>query len=83
MSVGGASVDDTLDDFMDEDTFDTIEDYDELDDLFSPPEAGFEQEPIDGLRKELVMNSVLQISAENYFKPGISSIRGPASGYEV
>ncbi|KAF2259994.1 hypothetical protein CC78DRAFT_524041 [Lojkania enalia] len=53
MSLGGLSMDDTLENIMDEDTFDTIEDYDELDDLFSPHDPGFDQEPINGLRKEL------------------------------
>lgn len=75
MSLGGASIDDTLDDIMDEDTFDTIEDYDELDDLFSPPDAGSEQEPMDGLRKELVMSPVAEISAQKYLKHGLYSLR--------
>ncbi|KAF2121815.1 negative regulator of mitosis [Lophiotrema nucula] len=74
MSLGGASVDDTLEDIMDEDTFDTIEDYDELDDLFSPHESGFDQEPMNGLRKELVMTSVTEISTQKYLKSGFYSL---------
>ncbi|ORY15870.1 hypothetical protein BCR34DRAFT_477125 [Clohesyomyces aquaticus] len=74
MSFGGTSVDDTLEDIMDEDTFDTLEDYDELDDLFAPPEAGTEQSPMDGLRKELVISPVAEISAQKYLKPGVFSL---------
>ncbi|KAF2869101.1 negative regulator of mitosis [Massariosphaeria phaeospora] len=70
MSFGGISMDDTLDDIMDEDTFDTLEDYDELDDLFAPPEAGVEPQPTDGLRKELVMSSIAEISVINFLKSG-------------
>ncbi|KAF2176422.1 hypothetical protein K469DRAFT_607442 [Zopfia rhizophila CBS 207.26] len=68
MSLGGASMDDTLEDIMDEDTFDTLEDYDELDDLFSPHEGGFDQGPMNGLRKELVMSPVAEIPARKYLK---------------
>ncbi|KAH7138253.1 negative regulator of mitosis [Dendryphion nanum] len=74
ISIGGASIDDTFEEMMDEDTLDTLEDYDELDDLFSPPEAGVWQEPIDGLRKELVMSPVAELSARKYMKPGLISL---------
>lgn len=75
ISLGGASIDDTLEDIMDEDTFDTIEDYDELDDLFSPPDTGVDQERMDGLRKELVMSPVAEISAQKYLKPGLFGLQ--------
>lgn len=82
MSLGAASIDDTLDDIMD-DTFDTLEDYDELDDLFAPHEAGTEHESMDGLRKELVMSVVAEISAQQYLKPGLFALRNPASDSQV
>ncbi|KAF2278481.1 uncharacterized protein EI97DRAFT_431699 [Westerdykella ornata] len=75
MSVGGTSFDDTLNDIMDEDTFDTLEDYDELDDLFSPPDAGFEQEALHGLRKELVISPITEISVQEYLQPGFSTLK--------
>ncbi|KAF2738230.1 hypothetical protein EJ04DRAFT_486485 [Polyplosphaeria fusca] len=75
MSLGGVSVDDTLEDIMDEDTFDTIEDYDELDDLFSPHDPDLIQEPMNGLRKEFVMSPVAEISAQKYLKTGLFSLR--------
>jgi anaphase-promoting complex subunit 1 len=83
VSVGGASMDDTLEDIMDEDTLDTLEDYDELDDLFSPPDAGFEQEPLDGLRKELVLTPVAELSTEKYLRPELSSMRDSATSDQV
>jgi anaphase-promoting complex subunit 1 len=83
MSMGGASVDDTLEDIMDEDTFDTLEDYDEIDDLFSPPDAGPEQENMDGLRKELVMSAIAEISAEKYLKSGFFSLNPAGLGSHV
>ncbi|KAF2707454.1 hypothetical protein K504DRAFT_437062 [Pleomassaria siparia CBS 279.74] len=79
MSIGGASMDDTLEDIMDEDTFDTLEDYDELDDLFAPPEAGFEQGPLDGLRKELVMSPIADFRAEKYLRSGLHSLNPSGS----
>ncbi|KAF2252639.1 hypothetical protein BU26DRAFT_453048 [Trematosphaeria pertusa] len=78
MSLGGASMDDNLDEMMD-DTFDTLEDYDELDDLFAPPEAGAEQEPMEGLRKELVMSVVAEISVQKYLKSGHFALDDPSS----
>ncbi|KAF2800814.1 negative regulator of mitosis [Melanomma pulvis-pyrius CBS 109.77] len=83
MSMGGASVDDTLEDIMDEDTFDTLEDYDEIDDLFSPPDAGVDQEPMDGLRKELVMSPVAEIVAEKYLKSGLFNLNPAGSGSQT
>jgi anaphase-promoting complex subunit 1 len=75
MSLGAASVDDTLADIMDEDSFDTIEDFDELDDLFSPPETELEQEAISSLRKEIVVTSIAEISASKYLKVGTFTLR--------
>ncbi|OCK76345.1 hypothetical protein K432DRAFT_428787 [Lepidopterella palustris CBS 459.81] len=66
ISFGGPSIDDTLEDIMDEDSYDTLEDYDELDDLFSGGSYGalFDQDPMNGLRKELVMSKVSEISID-------------------
>ena len=63
MSFGGASIDDTLEDIMDEDSYDTLDDYDELDDMFASGGYGgaFEQSPMNGLRKELVMSKIAEI----------------------
>jgi anaphase-promoting complex subunit 1 len=83
MSLGGASVDDTLDEIMDEDTLDTLEDYDELDDLFSPAHGSSEQQPMDGLRKELVMTSVAEISAQKYLKPGLFGLKSLDAAEQV
>ncbi|KAF2011770.1 hypothetical protein BU24DRAFT_398561 [Aaosphaeria arxii CBS 175.79] len=74
LSFGQASIDDTFED-MDEDTLDTLEDYDELDDLFSPPEAGSERDPIDGLRKELVMTVIAEIPAQKHLKPHLLTLK--------
>ncbi|KAF2751616.1 hypothetical protein M011DRAFT_414289 [Sporormia fimetaria CBS 119925] len=71
LSFGGGSVDDTLEDIMDEDTLDTIEDFDELDDLFSPPDAGSGHDSMHGLRKELVLSPVAELSLERYLRPAI------------
>lgn len=76
ISLGGASVDDTFDDMMD-DTFDTIEDYDELDDLFAPLDIGTDQESMESLRKELVMSVVAQISVQSFLKAGQSALNDP------
>jgi anaphase-promoting complex subunit 1 len=82
MSLGGGSIDDPLDDIMD-DTFDTIEDYDELDDLFAPLDAGTEQESMEGLRKELVMTVVAEIPARQYIKAGRFALNDPTSDAQV
>lgn len=74
MSFGGADIDDTLDDTMEESQYDLMEDYDEGDNLFSPPEAGAESQPTDGLRKELVMEAVGEVPATKYLKPGLFSL---------
>lgn len=74
----GASIDDTLEDVMDEDTFDTIEDYDELDDLFAPPDATTESKPGDGLHKELVMSMIAEIPATQYLKGGRFALSNPS-----
>ncbi|KAF2033304.1 negative regulator of mitosis [Setomelanomma holmii] len=73
-----ASIDDTLEDVMDEDTFDTIEDYDELDDLFAPPDARGDAQPTDGLLKEMVMSVIAEIPATQYLKSGLFALRDPA-----
>jgi anaphase-promoting complex subunit 1 len=73
-----ASIDDTLEDVMDEDTFDTIEDYDELDDLFAPPDTGGEPQPTDGLHKEMVMSIIAEIPATQYLKPGLFALSDPS-----
>ncbi|CAO2656129.1 Nn.00g049320.m01.CDS01 [Neocucurbitaria sp. VM-36] len=78
MSLGGASIDDTLEDVMDEDTFDTIEDYDELDDLFAPPDAKAESQPGDGLHKELVMSVLAEIPVTQYLKSGLFALTNPS-----
>jgi anaphase-promoting complex subunit 1 len=72
-----ASIDDTLEDVMDEDTFDTIEDYDELDDLFAPPEAGRDSQAIDGLHKEMVMTVIVEIPVTKYLKSGLFALTNP------
>jgi anaphase-promoting complex subunit 1 len=78
-----ASIDDTLEDVMDEDTFDTIEDYDELDDLFAPPEAGGEPQPTDGLTKELVMTVVAEIPVTQYLRSGLFALSDPSTSAQV
>ncbi|KAH7094879.1 negative regulator of mitosis [Paraphoma chrysanthemicola] len=77
-----ASIDDTLEDVMDEDTFDTIEDYDELDDLFAPPDAGGDADPTDGLHKEMVMTVIAEIPVTQYLKPGLFALSGLSDGSE-
>ncbi|KAF2827364.1 hypothetical protein CC86DRAFT_348760 [Ophiobolus disseminans] len=69
-----ASIDDTLEDVMDEDTFDTIEDYDELDDLFAPPDTGGDSQPTDGLHKEMVMSIVAEIPVTQYLQKGLFAL---------
>ncbi|KAF1956481.1 negative regulator of mitosis [Byssothecium circinans] len=78
MSLGAGSVDSTLDDIMD-DTFDTLEDYDELDDLFAPADTGAEHESMESLRKELVMSVVAEISVQDYLKAGLFALSHPGS----
>lgn len=73
-----ASIDDTLEDVMDEDTFDTIEDYDELDDLFAPPDPGSDSQPTDGLHKEMVMSIIAEIPATPYLKSGLFALSDPS-----
>ncbi|KAF1938060.1 hypothetical protein EJ02DRAFT_475066 [Clathrospora elynae] len=74
MSFGAVSIDDTLEDGMDEDTFDTIEDYDELDDLFAPPDAKGESRPGDGLHKELIISVIAEIPVTQYLKSGLFAL---------
>ena len=83
ISFGGADIDDTLDDTMEESQYDIMEDYDEVDNLFSPPEAGAESQPTDGLRKELVMEAVGEIPATQYLKPGIFALSDPSATTKV
>jgi anaphase-promoting complex subunit 1 len=78
MSLGAVSIDDTLDDLMDEDTFDTIEDYDELDDLFAPPDAKTGPRPGDGLHKELVISIITEIPVTQYLKSGLFALNNPS-----
>jgi anaphase-promoting complex subunit 1 len=78
-----ASIDDTLEDVMDEDTFDTIEDYDELDDLFAPPDTGGEPQSTDGLHKEMVMSIVAEIPATQYLKSGLFALSDPSVSSQV
>lgn len=78
-----ASIDDTLEDVMDEDTFDTIEDYDELDDLFAPPDASGDIQPTDGLHKEMVMTIVAEIPATQYLKSGLFALSDPTIDTQV
>ncbi|KAH7393880.1 negative regulator of mitosis [Phaeosphaeria sp. MPI-PUGE-AT-0046c] len=73
-----ASIDDTLDDVMDEDTFDTIEDYDELDDLFAPPDTSNDPQPTDGLHKEMVMSIVAEIPVTQHLKSGLFALSDPS-----
>jgi anaphase-promoting complex subunit 1 len=72
-----ASIDDTLEDVMDEDTFDTIEDYDELDDLFAPPDAEGDARETDRLHKEMVMTVVAEIPATQHLKSGLFALSDP------
>ena len=78
LSLGAASIDDTLEDVMDEDTFDTIEDYDELDDLFAPLDATAESKRENGLHKELVMSLITEISVTPYLKNGLFALHNPS-----
>ena len=78
MSLGAVSTDDTLDDAMDEDTFDTIEDYDELDDLFAPPDPRGGPRPGDGLHKELVISAIAEIPVTQYLKSGLFALQNPS-----
>ncbi|KAF1839671.1 hypothetical protein BDW02DRAFT_626100 [Decorospora gaudefroyi] len=74
MSLGGVSIDDTFEDMMDEDTFDTIEDYDELDDLFAPPDTKSGPRPGDGLHKELVISVIGEIPVTQYLRSGLFAL---------
>ncbi|CAA9962022.1 ANAPC1 domain containing protein [Pyrenophora teres f. maculata] len=74
MSLGAISIDDTLDDLMDEDTFDAIEDYDELDDLYAPPDAKGGPRPGEGLHKELVVSVVAEVPVTQYLKSGLFTL---------
>lgn len=76
-------IDDTIDDTMEESQYDLMEDYDEVDNLFSPPEAGAEAQPTDGLRKELVMEAVGEIPATQYLKPGLFVLNDPTVTAQV
>jgi anaphase-promoting complex subunit 1 len=67
MSIGGASIDDTLED-IEEDSFATVEDFDELDDMFSAYPREGDQEPMNGLRKEILMKKVTEIPVHQYLK---------------
>ena len=78
MSLGAVSIDDTLDDAMDEDTFDTIEDYDELDDLFAPPDAKDGPRPGDGLLKELIISVIAEIPITQHLKSGLFALGDPS-----
>jgi anaphase-promoting complex subunit 1 len=78
-----ASIDDTLEDVMDEDTFDTIEDYDELDDLFAPQDAGGETQATDGLHKEMVMSIVAEIPVTQYLKSGLFALGSTSANTHV
>lgn len=78
-----ASIDDTLEDVMDEDTFDTIEDYDELDDLFAPPDAEGDNQETKRLHKEMVMTVVTEIPATQYLKSGLFALSDPALSPQV
>ncbi|KAG9192217.1 hypothetical protein G6011_10951 [Alternaria panax] len=79
LSLGAVSIDDTLDDAMDEDTFDTIEDYDELDDLFAPPDAKDGPRPGDGLHKELIISVIAEIPITQHLKSGLFALGKPSS----
>jgi anaphase-promoting complex subunit 1 len=79
MSLGAVSIDDTLDDVMDEDTFDTIEDYDELDDLFAPPDAKAGPRPGEGLHKELIISVIAEIPITQYLKSGLFALGNPSN----
>ena len=83
MSFGGADIDDTIDDTLEESQYDLMEDYDEGDNLFSPPEAGAESQPNDGLRKELVMEAVGEIPATQYLRPGLFALSDPTVTTQV
>lgn len=78
-----ASIDDTLEDVMDEDTFDTIEDYDELDDLFAPQEVGADSQPTDGLHKEMVMSMIAELPITKYLKSGLFALGGLSTNVQV
>ncbi|OCL08030.1 negative regulator of mitosis [Glonium stellatum] len=79
-SFGGASVDDTLEDIMDEDSYDTLDDYDEFGDIFASGGYGgaFEQEPMNGLRKELVMNKIAETPIGNNRSKAVAPIQNGA-----
>ncbi|CBX98125.1 similar to 20S cyclosome subunit (APC1/BimE) [Plenodomus lingam JN3] len=79
MSLGAASIDDPLEDTMDEDTFDTIEDHDELDDLFAPPDGTAEPRPGDGLHKELVTSVIAEIPVTQYLRHGLFTLSNPSN----
>jgi anaphase-promoting complex subunit 1 len=68
---------------MEESQYDLMEDYDEVDNLFSPPESGAESQPTDGLRKELVMEAVGEVPATQYLKPGIFALSDPTVTAQV
>lgn len=79
MSFGGVDIDDTLDDTMEESTYDIAEEYNEYDDVFASPEDGAEPQPADGLRKELVMTVVDRIPATQYLRNGVFSLSDPSA----
>lgn len=82
LSFGGADIDDTIDD-MEESQYDLMEEYDEVDNLFSPPELDGEAQPAAGLRKELVMEAVGEIPATQYLKPGLFALSDPTVTAQV
>lgn len=79
MSLGAASIDDTLEDTVDEDTFDMIDDYDELDDLFAPPDGTAEPRPGDGLHKEFVTSVIAEIPVTQYLRRGLFTLSNPSN----
>ncbi|KAJ4348515.1 Anaphase-promoting complex subunit 1 [Didymosphaeria variabile] len=82
ISLSNVSMDDTFEETMD-DTFDTIEDYEELDDLFAPLEANTDQGSIDGLRKELIMTEVARIPVQQYLQVGRFALRDLTSSSQT
>src|SRR5690242_564622 len=83
LSFGGVDIDDTLDDTMEESQYDLMEEYDEVDNLFSPPEVDGESQPAAGLRKELVMEAIGEIPATQYLKSGLFALTDPTVTTQV
>ncbi|KAJ8107030.1 hypothetical protein OPT61_g9146 [Boeremia exigua] len=82
LSFGGADIDDTIDDTLEESQYDLMEEYDEVDNLFSPPDVDGEHSAA-GLRKEMVMEAIGEIPATQYLKTGLFALSNPTAAVQA